>query len=188
MLSPLRAPAATGALPNSIRPTGWIRAATDSGVRALGSALGLLVTSCTSSTMPRIGTRKASRMTMTSCWGVLMNEECGSCSVTGEGAVGLLGKGMILASKLAMGPCHGSLAHPVRNRARGARPCMAVAREIGTGPAARGPAHRARRFRLLLSADHQPDRIARDLASALAIPALTHGRGRENRLSCASRF
>ena len=55
--------------------------------RALG--LGLLVTSCTSSTMPMIGTRKASRMTTTSCWGVLMNEECGSCSITGEGPVRL---------------------------------------------------------------------------------------------------
>src|SRR5438445_185090 len=81
--SPLRAPAAPPPpAANSTRPTGWMRAATASGVIAFGSAPGALSTSCTSSTMPMIGIAKESSTTTISCCGVLMNEECWSCVLT----------------------------------------------------------------------------------------------------------
>ena len=72
--SPERAPGAAGGAPNSTRPTGWMRAATASGVSACGSAPGRLSTSCTSRMMPMIGTRNESRSTTISCCGVLMND------------------------------------------------------------------------------------------------------------------
>jgi len=78
--SPPRAPGAAAGAPISTRPTGCRRAATDSGVIAFGSALGLLSTNCTSRMMPTIGTRNAARITAISCCGVLMKEECWSCS------------------------------------------------------------------------------------------------------------
>jgi hypothetical protein len=60
-----------------------MRAATASAFSVFGSPLGALVASDTSMMMTMIGTRKASRMTTTSCCGVLMKEECWSCSLTG---------------------------------------------------------------------------------------------------------
>ena len=56
---------------------------TASGVIAFGSAPGALSTSCTSSTMPMIGMAKESSTTTINCCGVLMNEECWSCVLTG---------------------------------------------------------------------------------------------------------
>ncbi len=43
MASPVRAPGAAAGAPNSTRPTGWMRAATDSGCSAFGSADGRLI-------------------------------------------------------------------------------------------------------------------------------------------------
>src|SRR5436190_21984860 len=76
-----------------------MRAATASGVSAFGSAPRSLVTSCTRSTMPKIGMMNDAATTAISCCGVLMNEECGSCVST----IGLVGwEGVILGEKLAI--------------------------------------------------------------------------------------
>src|SRR5678816_4897576 len=76
-----------------------MRAATASGASAPGFALGWLSTSLTSSRMLQIGTTNASRTTTMSCCGVLMNDVCCSCVLTG--CVGFLvwGKELILARK-----------------------------------------------------------------------------------------
>ena len=85
MSSPMRLPAAACGAPTSSLPTGWMRSATFCGSSAPGSGLGTLVASSTSIMMTMIGTMKASKMTTISCRGVLMNDECWSCSITGLG-------------------------------------------------------------------------------------------------------
>src|SRR5258706_7198610 len=104
-----------------------MRAATDSGVIALGSAQGVLVTSCTSSTMPKIGTRNDASTTTISCCGVLMNEECWSCVFTGLCL--LVGKGVILASSLNAWTDKGKACYPARLQAPVAQRIRVLASE-----------------------------------------------------------
>src|SRR5689334_5422861 len=64
-------------------PTGLMRSSTRCS-SSLEAVCELLVKSCDRSAITVIGTRNASSTTMTSCFGVLIGEECGSCSGMGS--------------------------------------------------------------------------------------------------------
>src|SRR5690349_6299107 len=65
-------------------PTGLMRSSTRCS-SSLEAVCELLVKSCDKRAITVIGTRNASSTTMTSCFGVLIGEQCGSCS--GMGAI-----------------------------------------------------------------------------------------------------
>ena len=135
-------PCPWGRLPPPARRCRRAGCATARGCRFRGAPCSPLVTSCEISTATAIGTAKASSTTMTSCFGVLIGEECSSVMVAG-GVFGRRGRAPARARHRRLrqrnarlyrcGPCprpHWTASRPDRYNARAHAPVAQLDRVL----------------------------------------------------------